>query len=245
MGRMITIEGPENIQGYLADIPDDPKGAIIVIHEVWGLVDHIKEVADRYAKEGYIALAPDLLFMLDFKSTDVAQLQKDLFNPQTRNAVQPELRRLMAPLQEPEFGDKTVERLETVFNYLYNLQETKQNIAITGFCFGGSYSYALAVKEPRLKLALPFYGHADQPVEDLKNIKCPVEAFYGEKDEGLVANLPDLEKRMEDAGVDFSYTVYPDCGHAFFNDSNPFAYNEEARNDSWQKALNKLSSVGM
>ena len=106
MGRMITIEGPENIQGYLADIPDDPKGAIIVIHEVWGLVDHIKEVADRYAKEGYIALAPDLLFMLDFKSTDVAQLQKDLFNPQTRNAVQPELRRLMAPLQEPEFATR-------------------------------------------------------------------------------------------------------------------------------------------
>jgi carboxymethylenebutenolidase len=243
MGNMIEVNADEVVDAYLAMPDSTPKGAIIVIHEVWGLMDHIKSIAHRFAKEGYIALAPELLKVLDLKSDEATKLQQDLFNPETRNNVQPRLRELMAPIQEPEFGEKTAGRIKACFDYLYNLPEANKSVAIIGYCFGGTYSFALATKEPRLKIALPFYGHSDQPVEELKNIKCPVRAFYGENDENLMSKLPDLKQRMADAGVDFESKVYPDAGHAFFNDSNPYAYNEAAAKDAWTLVKEDLSSA--
>lgn len=225
---------------YVARPEGEPKGAIIVIHEVWGLNDHTKDIADRFAAEGYVALAPSLLHETDI-AKHAAKLQLDLFNPEKRNETQPKLRALMAPMQEPDFGPKTLGRVKACFDYLYNQPEAKQKVAITGFCFGGSYSFALAMAEPRLKAAVPFYGHADLSDEaKLRNIKCPILAFYGEKDEGLMANLPELQAAFEKAGVDFTAQVYPDCGHAFFNDTNPYAYNEAAAKDAWSRTLQFL-----
>ncbi len=240
MGKMIEIQADNQVAAYLAMPDSEAKGAIIVIHEVWGLVDHIKSVADRYAKEGYIALAPSLLNNSVFDSKKVAELQKAIFDPVKRNTVQPELRKLMAPMQEPGFGEITVSRLKDCFNYLYDLPESRKKVAVTGFCFGGSYSFSLATVEPKLVLALPFYGHCDQSVEVLKNINCPIQAFFGQNDERLISQLPEVENRMKQAGVDFNAKVYPDCGHAFFNDSNTLAYNKAAANDAWAISLDLL-----
>ncbi len=223
-------------------LPDgECKGGLIVIHEVWGLTDHIKDVAERFAGEGYHVIAPDLLSETEIAKHVTPELQRDLFDPEKRSAVQPKLRELMAPLQAPDFGEKTLGKVKQCFDYLYGQSDTRQNVAIAGYCFGGTYSYNLAVAEPRLKAAVPFYGHADQPADELRAIKCPVLAFFGEKDEALVAKLPDLKARMQEAGVDFTAQVYPDCGHAFFNDTNPFAYNEAAARDAWQRALGFLA----
>ena len=244
MGNMIEINSDiKNTGAYEALPKAEPKGAVIVIHEVWGLADHIKSIADRFANEGYVALAPNLLDSINASSEEIAQLQKDLFDDQKRSLVQPQLRKLMAPIQEPEFGKLTTDRLKDCFNYLYSRPEAKQKIAVTGFCFGGTYSFSLAVAEPRLILALPFYGHADQAVEELKSIKCPIRAFFGQNDEALISKLPDLESRMSEAGIDFKAKVYQGCGHAFFNDTNPITYNEVAAQDSWQIVLSELQKT--
>ena len=243
MGQMIKVNSDKEIEAYLAKPDSQVKGGIIVIHEVWGLVDHIKSIADRFAKEGYIALAPNLLLEINFSSVDVTKLQQQLFDPKSRSEAQPKLRQLMTPMQDPSFGEKTTNRLEDCFNYLYNLPETHQKIAVTGFCFGGTYSYALAIKEPRLKIAFPFYGHADQAVEELQQISCPVRAFYGQKDESLMASLDDLKSRMKEANVDYDSKVYPDCGHAFFNDTNPYTYNINAAQDSWNIVSSELAKI--
>jgi carboxymethylenebutenolidase len=244
MGKMIEIKADKVVNAYLATPATEPKGAIIVIHEVWGLVDHVKSVADRFAEAGFTALAPDLLEMTDIlNAEEVAQLQHDLFDPEKRNEAQPQLRKIMAPMQAPEFGKLTNGRVEACFNYLYDQPENQQKVAITGFCFGGSYSFALAVNEPRLKISLPFYGHADQSVDELRNIHCPVRAFYGQNDERLMSQLPELTERMKEANVDFSAKVYPDCGHAFFNDTNSLTYNKAAADDAWSIVQRKLASV--
>lgn len=219
------------------------KGGIIVIHEVWGLNDHTRDIADRFAAEGYIVVAPDLL-----SETDIAKyadtLQLDMFNPEKRNEAQPKVRALMAPMNAPGFGEKTLGRIRACFDYLYDLPEVRQRVAVTGFCFGGSYSFALATSEPRLKAAVPFYGHADvsDPAK-LAGIQCPILAFYGENDANLMGTLPGVKAAMAKAGVDFTAEVYPDAGHAFFNDTNPFAYNEDAARDAWQKTLDFLRKV--
>lgn len=237
--KSLKLAGRE-ISVYIARPEGKVKGGLIVIHEVWGLAGHIKDVADRLAGEGYIAWAPDLLS----GTIDVAKasgLQQDLFDPEKRNEAQPKLRALMAPMQSPDFGKMTLESVKELFNCLYEESEVSQKVGVIGFCFGGSYSFSLAVNEPRLKLAIPYYGHADFSSEELRQIKCPVRAFYGEKDEGLISSLDELKSRMSEAGVDFEATVYPDCGHAFFNDTNPYAYNEAAAVDSWNKVKNYLA----
>lgn len=219
------------------------KGGLIVIEEVWGLTDHIKDVSRRFAKEGYHILSPELLSDLHIKE-HADTLMLDLFDPKKRNEAQPRMRQLMAPIQELDFAEKTLAKLRVAFDYLYDQSDVHKWVAVTGFCFGGSYSYALALAEPRLKAAVPFYGHADvSDVEKLKGITCPVQAYYGEQDERLVTGVPEVEKAMREAGVNYNAHIYPSCGHAFFNDSNPFAYNKDAADDAWSRTLALLDEA--
>lgn len=243
MGKTIelTYEGAP-FEVYEAVPEGEVKGGLIVIEEVWGLTDHIKSIADRYAAEGYYVVSPELLSETHIKER-AGTLMLDLFNPEKRNEAQPKLRAIMTPMQEPGFGEKTVGRVKACFDYLYDKPEVKEWVAVTGFCFGGSYSFALAVHEPRLKAAVPFYGHADiSDIDALRGITCPILALFGEKDAGLMESLPAVEAAMKEAGIDFTTKVYPDCGHAFFNDTNPFAYNEAAAKDAWQLALDFLAA---
>lgn len=244
-GNMINLKvgGQDTpLEVYEVKPDGDVKGGLIVIEEVWGLTDHIKGVADRFAAEGYWVLSPELLSETHIKER-AGTLMLDLFNPEKRNEAQPKLRALMTPTREPGFGDKTIARVRACFDYLYGKPETNDWVAVTGFCFGGSYSYALSMAEPRLKAAVPFYGHAnlDDP-EMLAKITCPIMAFYGENDEGLISGLPQVERAFKDAGVSLTTKVYPNCGHAFFNDTNPFAYNGAAAKDAWQRTLDFLAA---
>jgi len=244
MGKTIELEYNGTPLEVYEAVPDGAiKGGLIVIEEVWGLTDHIKDIADRFAREGYYVISPELLSETHIKE-HAGTLMLDLFNPEKRNEAQPKLRALMAPMQEPVFGEKTLGRVRVCFDYLYDKPEVKQWVAITGFCFGGSYSFALATAEPRLKAAVPFYGHTSlEDPEALKSITGPILAFYGEKDEGLIGSLPAVKEAMANAGVDFTAKVYPDCGHAFFNDTNPYAYNEAAAKDAWKRTLDLLGSL--
>ncbi len=234
----------EPLEIYEARPDGEIKGGIIVIHEIWALNDHTKSIADRYAAEGYWAIAPNLLAETDIAEHATPKLQQDYFNPETRSEIQPIMRELMTPMNEPGFGERTLGRVNVCFEYLYDQPETHQWVAVNGYCFGGTYSYALASAEPRLKAAIPYYGHVDlDNLDKLKDIKAPILAFYGENDQRLMESLPATKEAMATAGVDYTAVVYPDCGHAFFNDTNPYAYNEAAAKDSWQKSLEFLAKI--
>lgn len=239
MGEMIDVKG---VPVYKATPAGECRGGLIVIHEVWGLTDHIKDMADRYAAEDFLVYAPNLISDLDIEQHLTPQLAQDLFNPAKRNEAQPKIRALMAPIQEPGFADRTIAKLKAVFEALYNEPATKQKVAVLGYCFGGSYSYSLAIAEPRLVAAVPYYGHSDQPVEELRKIACPLLIFNGENDQNIMSTLPQLEERLHQAGVDYTMQVYAGAGHAFNNYTNPYAYNEAAARDAWRRSLDFLNS---
>ncbi len=238
----LNLENGEKFAIYEAKPNGNIKGGIILIHEVWGLLNHIKDVADRYANEGYLVIAPELILNEDFSDEEIEHLQECIFDPEKRNSVQTELRRLMDPIYTPEFTDKTLNKLKVVFQHLWNNPEVRQNIGVIGFCFEGTYSYLFPTIEPRIKLAIPYYGRsASLTHEQISNIHCPIRAFYGENDKGLVDDLDDLKNKMKISGVDYSAIVYPNCAHAFFNDTNSYAYNEFAAKDSFEKVKEYLN----
>ncbi len=241
-GVMITISSESgSLPAYIVQPEGVIKGGVLVIHEVWGLNEHTKDIARRFAAEGYVALAPNLLSDTGINDELIGDLQEELFDPERRNQAQPKLRELMAPLQAPGFGKATMTKLMACFGYVASQPDVEGRIACVGYCFGGSYAYNLAVDEPAVKAVVPYYGHADYTVEQLKRITCPILAFYGENDENLITGLPKLKEDMTAAGVDYTAQVYPDSGHAFFNDTNKFAYNKTSAEDSWQKTLDFLA----
>jgi len=104
MGKMLEIQSDKPVNVYLAEPSGEAKGGIIVIHEVWGLDNHIKSVADRYAAEGYIALAPSFFELDELSSDEIAQLKTDLFDEVKRVAIQPNLENLWRRCRLPSSG---------------------------------------------------------------------------------------------------------------------------------------------
>jgi len=235
----IIISGRKHkIPSYISGTGNKRAG-VILIHEVWGLNNNIRSIADRLAAHGYLVLAPDLISHTGITEKIDQSILAQVANPSTRDEAQKKMRAAMSPLRSEEFGKETVERLKTCFNYLKR-ENKVEKIAVMGFCFGGTYSYSFAASEPALAAALPFYGHAPEKEEELARISCPIIAFYGKKDIALVQGLPQLEASMKKLNKDFQYKIYPNAGHAFMNDTNPTTYNKEAAEDAWEKALQFL-----
>ncbi|MDP9028513.1 MAG: dienelactone hydrolase family protein [Actinomycetota bacterium] len=237
---MASMQIVNGVNMYRADPEGHPRGALIVIHEIWGLVDHIIDIASRYAGEGYIVMAPDLLSDVGVTPEIGLELMAMMNEPDeaTRTANQPRLREAFGPARSPEFAATAVAKLKSVVDALEAEPGIEGRIGVLGFCFGGSFSFALAEADPRVKAAVPFYGGA-QPGE-VASIRCPVLAFYGDQDTALMNVLPALEAAMTDAGVDFTAKVYVDAGHAFFNDTNPRTFDPAAAGDAWGRSLEFL-----
>ena len=197
--------------------------------------EHIRAVADRFAAEGYSVLSPELL-PEGLLAILTPQLQQDLFDPEKRNEVQPKLRAAMQPTMQPEYATGTLATLTACVDYLLADKHVNGEVGVLGFCFGGTYAFHLAAHDPRIKLAVPFYGQPPTEAE-IPNIMCPMLAFYGDQDANLMQSLPAFKENMAKAGKSFETVVYPGAGHAFFNDTNPRAYNREAADDAWKKAL--------
>ncbi|HVX58612.1 MAG TPA: dienelactone hydrolase family protein, partial [Candidatus Saccharimonadales bacterium] len=162
---MMSIPYKEyGIPVYRACSSAERRPAVILIHEVWGLSDHIKDVADRFCREGYEVIAPDLMANTDMTKVIKPELQKVIFDPVKRLEHQVEIRAMMAPLGAPGFADETIAKLKTVFEYLENDQHVGK-IFVVGFCFGGTYAFGLAVNKKGLAGAVPFYGHGEQYID--------------------------------------------------------------------------------
>lgn len=228
-------------QAYRADPPGPARGAVLVIHEIWGLAPHIRDVADRFAREGYVAVAPDLMGLAGLDAVLMAELGEHRADPASQAAAQPKIREAMTPLNSPASAARVRAGVAEAFYYLDSTPEGAGRTAAVGFCLGGSYTFALAVEQPLLRAAVPFYGHADYPVSELATIGCPVMAFYGAEDTRLMQLLPALTENMQQAGVDFRPTVFPGAGHAFFNDSNPLVYRPEPARLAWSQTLEFLN----
>lgn len=233
MGNMIQIG---DIAVYRAEPTAPLRGGLIVIEEIWGLVPHIRAVADRFATEGYLVLAPELLGDL-LGAENGQQLMEARNDPDEarRTAIQPKLRQLFSGMNDPAFAAAAVQQLRSLVDVLADEPGIDGRIAVTGFCFGGTYSFALAAADPRVKAAVPFYGSAPS-AEDIARIACPVLALYGQEDTRLIEALPEVTDAFTTSGRDFTAKVYPDTGHAFFNDTNPYSYNAADAADAWTRA---------
>ncbi|WP_125614839.1 dienelactone hydrolase family protein [Specibacter cremeus] len=239
MGTMIKVNG--SIDAYRAEPDGDIRGTVIVIHEVWGLVDHIRDVADRFAAAGYVAVAPDLLTPAGLDPAALADLGAALADEARRTEAQPLMREATAPLQAPETAARVTAALSSVFDELAATPEGDGRTAVVGFCFGGTYAYALAAAEPRLAAAVPFYGQAGYTDEEASAIHCPILAFYGVEDARLRAGLPALDAQLTRAGVDFTAASFDGAGHAFFNDTNPITYRPAQAQIAWGQTLEFLA----
>ncbi len=241
MNEIISIPcGNTSVRAYVS-VPD-PNGkfpALILIEEIWGVDGHIKEVSDRYAKEGFVVVAPELLDesgILEKMSPEIsAQMQSG--DEAVKHAAQPKMREALAPIYTKAFADRTIAKLKACVDYATAHKCSVGNVGCLGFCFGGTYAFELAIRDPRIKAAVPFYGRAPEPLDSVAGITAPVLAFYGEQDTRLAEKLPQLVQAMKDHGRDFSYMLYPHTGHAFFNDTRAQAYNEDAARDAWEKSL--------
>ena len=245
MGEMIGIhQQAGTVRAYMAapQKREHFSGAVIIVHELWGLGEHIRTVADRFANQGYFALAPDLYSGKGDEHSPSDQLQRDLFSSDSRirYEAQPKLRALIAPTQTPQFTSLAISRLESCFEYIYNQPLVHQKVSVVGYGLGGNYAISLAIREPRLRCAVAYYGQAKYPSAELQHIKCPILGFYGSRDKSLALQLNHISENMQKAGVDFHPVLYENAGHAFFNDTNPYSYNEDAASDSWTRTQNFL-----
>jgi carboxymethylenebutenolidase len=214
-GKM--VEFPTNghqTHGYLAT-PAAGKGpGIVVIQEWWGLVPHIKNVADRFAAEGFSALAPD---MYHGKTADEPDGAGKLF--MALNIAQAE------------------KDLQGATKYLKAHSSTSK-IGVVGFCMGGQLALFAATLDPSIGACVNFYGIHPNVKPDYRKLSGPVLGLFAEKD-GFVN--PDVakgvDKAIKDAGKSSEIYIYPGVDHAFFNDTNTAAYNKASADDAWRRTL--------
>ncbi|HEV8573124.1 MAG TPA: dienelactone hydrolase family protein [Dehalococcoidia bacterium] len=218
--RTESVEYPANGEtghGYLA-LPEGsgPFPGVIVVQEWWGLDDHIKAVARRFAGEGFTALAPDLYH--GQVTSEPGEAQK-----------------LMMSLNMPAASKE----LACATEYLASRPEVAgRGIGAIGFCMGGGLALTLACDSPQIKAVAPFYGGNPSPIDRVANLKGPVIASYAEHDAWITAQVRDeLQHALSGAGVKHDIKVYPATEHAFFNDTRPEGYSREAAEDAWQRAL--------
>ena len=218
MGR--NVEFPSNghtCQGYLATPPNGGKGpAVVVIQEWWGLVDHIRDVVDRFANEGFVAIAPDLFHGKTTKSPDDAG--KMLMELDAERAVREIAGAGAYVRQQPEC--------------------TSSKYGVVGFCMGGALAQYAATKDAaNVGATASFYGGFKQVQPEWEQLSAPILLIYGEKDQGVPAEQGrNLEAKLSKLGKNVELVIYPGADHAFFNDTRP-NHKPEAAADAWRRTL--------
>jgi carboxymethylenebutenolidase len=211
-------QGATQMLAYLAEPrTGTPTPGVLVIHENRGMLEHFKDVARRFAKVGYVALAVDLASREGgtARFTDPAQVSALLG-------------------RTPE--EQLVAMLNAGVAHLQGLSTVRRDrVGAMGFCFGGGMTWRLATANASLRAAVPYYG-ANPPLADVAKIKAAVLAIYGARDTFINPGIPAVRQAMERAGVTHEVVIYPDADHAFFNDTSP-RYNAAAAQQAWQRTL--------
>jgi carboxymethylenebutenolidase len=196
-GEWVRIpRGTDTIRAYVAYPEKKSKApAVIVIHEIFGLTDWEPTVVDRLAKDGFVAVVPDLLSSKYGKSPADADSG----------------RKLVADL-EPE---RITADLDATYGYVNALPAVdRDHVGTIGFCWGGGQSFRYATNNPNLRAAVVCYGPAPDSA-DIRRIQAPVLGIYGENDARITGSLPTVVAQMQSAGKTFAHEIYPGTGHGF------------------------------
>jgi carboxymethylenebutenolidase len=211
------VEFPANgttTSGYLATPPPGKGPGVLVIQEWWGLVPHIKKVCDRFAAEGFTALAPDMYHGQTatepggaeklFMALNIGQAEKDL-----RGAAQ----------------------------YLARESSTKK-LGAVGFCMGGQLALFAATVNPSIGASVNFYGIHPNVKPDYTKLSGPVLGLFAERDQFVTPQVArEVDAAIKKAGKQSEIHIYPGVDHAFFNDERKDAYNKGAAEDAWRRTL--------
>ena len=209
-------QGYGSIRAYLAR-PSSAQGklpGVVVVHENRGLNPYIEDVARRLGAAGYLALAPDGL------------TPKGGYPGNDNDG-----RRLQAELDR----DKLVEDFAAAVRHLQGHADCTGKVGVVGFCFGGFVVNALAVRNPNLAAAVPFYGR-QPPADAVPKINAPLLVHYAELDTRINAGWPAYEEALKANGKTYTVHMYPGANHGFHNDTTP-RFDEEAAALAWKRSL--------
>lgn len=210
-----TDTGTGQLNGYLA-YPEGsgPFPGVVVIHEIFGLNDNVKDIARRFADAGYAALAVDLFA--------------------GRNRILC-MFRFFGQLQRNPLNNSTIDDLKSALGYLAEQPEVDAaRLGAIGFCMGGSFATMWACNDNRLKAIAPYYGVSPKPLEAVARA-CPVVGSYPTND-FTTPHARKLDKALDDYSIPHDIKIYPGTRHSFFNDQGR-TYNAEAAQDSWSRVM--------
>ena len=217
-GAVEIAVGNVTLLGYLArPSGSDPVPGVLVCHENRGLNEHIRDVARRFGRDGYVALALDMLSRQG--GTEAAGGASSA----------PGLLSNIPPQQFVDDFKAGLQHLESLPHVATG------RIGMTGFCFGGGVTWRCATQIPEIKAAVPFYG-PNPPLEDVPSIQAAVLAIYAEQDRRINAGIEAIESAMREHNKTFRKIVYPNANHAFHNDTSS-RYHAESATDAWKQLL--------
>ncbi|NCD20585.1 MAG: dienelactone hydrolase family protein [Actinobacteria bacterium] len=200
-----------------------PWPGVVVLHEAFGLTSDIRQITDRFASAGYLALAPDL-----YTAGGALRCLKGTFASLMRGSGKP-------------FGD-----IEAARAYLAGREDCTGKVGVVGFCMGGGFALVAAARG--FDAAAPNYGHLPKdPLEALRGA-CPVVASYGRRDPSLRGAAARLEETLDELGVEHDVVEYPGAGHSFMNRDNfgpvdvllrigGLGFHEPSAEDAWDRIL--------
>ena len=221
MGEMVEFaSNGGTATGYLATPAGGRGPGVLVIQEWWGLVDHIKEVCDRFAAEGFTALAPDLYHGAKSDEPDEAG-------------------KLMMALNLEQAGKDLSGAVDLLVE-----RSGQDAIGTVGFCMGGGLALVVGTLRPdAVKAVVAFYGVIPWPSAqpDWSRLDAKVLGHFAEKDDFFTpAKAQELENELKGLGKDVEFFVYKDVDHAFFNDTRPEVHDAAASDLAWQRTLEHL-----
>jgi carboxymethylenebutenolidase len=249
-----STEGELEMRLYSAR-PDDTTNypSLIVIHEAFGLEEHIQDLTRRFAAEGYVAVAPDLFSVDQFGRTVAPEEIKEVFG--IRRSLPAERRNDPAALDEA-LNTLPAERaarlreviawsarrdiaalvssLEKVVAWTRERTDTTDAVGVVGFCFGGGMVLRLAFAGAPISAAAPFYGQ-NPPLEQASAVRCPLLLMYGRKDPFIMPGVPALLDAIQRANLTYEVHIYEEAGHAFLNDTRPEMYHAPSAHDAWNQ----------
>jgi carboxymethylenebutenolidase len=213
----VSYDSPKGRIGAYLVRPKDKsrRPAVLVIHENRGLNPHIEDVARRYAAEGFLALAPDLLSV--------------------NGGTPPEEDKARELHQKTEREDMIAAAVAGAAHLARHAESTGK-VGAVGFCFGGGGVNRLATDSPDIAAAAPYYG-IQPPAEKVANIKAPLLLHYAEMDDNIAKGIPAFEAALKAGNKRYSLHVYPGTQHAFNNDTGAARYNKAASDLAWSRTL--------
>jgi carboxymethylenebutenolidase len=205
--------------------------AVVVIHEIFGLTDWVRGLADQLAEAGYIAIAPDLLSGMGPKGGGTSELGG-------QSAVMKAIRDLPP--------DQITADLNAVAAYVGKLPACNGKVAVAGFCWGGGQAFRYATNNKDLKAAFVFYGTPPTSEQAIERIHCPVYGFYGGNDARVDATIPGAKELMKKADKTYDPVIYEGAGHGFMRQGempNGRAGDKKARDEAWKRWKELLAKL--